>query len=325
MFIRSHKNPIIPRKPGSFHSIHAANPDLLEFAGKIFMYFRGQGDEFHDQMGVASIEPDKFDGVNWNYYGKNPIIKVSESRADFNCRHILDPASVIVKDKVYLYYSGHSYDKPSGIGLAISENGFDCQNLESGPGISDAFAPEVVLKGGLVHLFYQKRKGNHFEFYKCTSDDGINFLENDEICIFGPSANDKAIDSFSITTCRILQEDGIYYMTYGGCRKFNDYPESFGIAKSTDLIEWKRFPGNPIFNRGNPGEWDEGAIWFPTLYNHNGKYYMWYEGSGAGLGTNTKAALNASDICRNNDYGGYAKVNFSQIGLAEYSGKLPNW
>jgi len=52
---------------------------------------------------------------------------------------------------------------------------------------------------------------------------------------------------------------------------------------------------------------------------------LWYEGSGAGLGVESKKAIEASDICRNNDYGGYTKINFSQIGLAIYDGKMKDW
>ena len=69
-------------------------------------------------------------------------------------------------------------------------------------------------------------------------------------------------------------------MTYGACQKFDDYPESFCLAKSSDLIHWDRFHDNPILHRGKVGEWDEGAIWFPTVYKYNDKYYLWYEGSG---------------------------------------------
>ena len=73
------------------------------------------------------------------------------------------------------------------------------------------------------------------------------------------------------------------------------------------------------------GEWDEGAMWFGTIYKHKGTYYMWYEGTGAGLGTKTKEAKDASKLCRNNDYGGYASINFSQTGLATYKGEMPKW
>ncbi|MCK5758399.1 MAG: hypothetical protein KAH14_04830 [Clostridiales bacterium] len=323
MFIKHPNNPIIQREQESFYSIHVANPDLLEFDDEIFMCFRGQGNELHDQIGIDHVKSQEFDGVNFQFYENNPIIKVSDNKTDFDCNHILDPAAIIFRNNVFLYYSGHSLDKSPGIGLAISKNGFDFK--KTGQVIENAIAPKVVFKDGLVHLFYQRKNGKHFEFYKCTSVDGVNFDKENEVVIFKPSHKDGEFDSFSITTCRIFKEANTYFMTYGACQKFSDYPESFCLARSLDLVLWDRFPDNPILHRGNTGEWDEGAIWFPTIYKHNDKYYMWYEGSGAGLGVESEEAIEASDICRNNDYGGYADINFSQIGLAEYTGIFPNW
>ena len=191
--------------------------------------------------------------------------------------------------------------------------------------MDNAFAPEVVIRDDVIHLFYQRKVDDHFEFFVCTSDDGIGFDKEDEKVIFRPAENKDELDSFSVSTCRIMQEDGIYYMTYGMCDKFDDYPIAFGLAKSTDLMNWKRFPGNPIMTRGKAGEWDEGAIWFGTVYKYSNTYYLYYEGTGAGLGTKSPKALSASEMCRNNDYGGYAKTSFSQIGLAAFKGQIPSF
>jgi hypothetical protein len=84
-------------------------------------------------------------------------------------------------------------------------------------------------------------------------------------------------------------------------------------------------PGNPILERGRPGTWDEGALWFATVYKKDNFYYLWYEGTGAGMGVATPEAEAASRLCREEDYGGYGKTSFSQIGLATYRGDMPQW
>jgi len=310
-FNRYSGNPVIPRKKETFHSIHAANPDILERGDKVFMYFRGQGDELHDQMGVGWIDKENFNGVDWNFHLDNPIIKVSEDKKQFDSRHILDPATIIIDGKVYLYYSGHSYDRPACIGLAISEDGFSFEKYRSNPVIESAIAPEIIERDGEFFLFYQKKnKKGYFEFYCSKSTDGKEFT--DEKCIFGPDVSGNGFDSFSVSTCRIWQEEDVYHMIYGGSDQFDDYPSAFGMASSRDLINWERAADNPIFERGEAGTWDEGGIWFGTVYKHGGELYMWYEGCGSGMGSNTEE----SRICRNEDYGGYARFNFSQIGLA---------
>ncbi|HPQ46678.1 MAG TPA: hypothetical protein PLP30_04855 [Clostridia bacterium] len=308
-------NPVIPRKEETFHSVHAANPDLLEFRGKLFLYFRGQGSELHDQMGVATVEPEKFNGVDWNFFKGNPIIKVSEDRNDFDCRHILDPGTVVLHDRVFLYYSGHSYDKPAAICLATSDDGFKFTKHDTNPIIEKAIAPEVVLKDGLVHLFYQrKNEGGFFEFFCSTSVDGLNFVN--ERKVFSPTGKEGDFDSFSVSTCRIWEEDGWYYMIYGASDKFDDYPHAFGLARSFDLMEWERYLGGPVFSRGEAGTWDEGGVWFGSVYKHGKTRYLWYEGCGTGMGTMDEESRSLSDKCRTEDYGGYGRFNFSQIGLA---------
>ena len=93
-------------------------------------------------------------------------------------------------------------------------------------------------------------------------------------------------------------------MIYAGSSEYKDYPANFGLAYSNDLINWTKYADNPIFHRGEKGNWDEGGIWFGTINKINNLYYMWYEGFGGG-------------ISRENEYGQGGK---SQIGLAIYEG-----
>ena len=306
---------MIPRKNGTFHSVHAANPDLLEFRGMTFLYFRGQGTELHDQIGIACVKSEKFNGFDWDFHEGNPVIKVSDKRDDHDSRHILDPGTVVFDDKVYLYYSGHSYDKPAAICLAVSDDGFNFEKYAGNPIVTGAIAPEVVIFNGLIHLFYQKKNNEgYFEFYCATSNDGLSFVN--ERKVFGPGINSEEFDSFSVSTCRIWKEDEWFYMIYGGSDVFDDYPSAFGLAKSNDLITWERYSGNPVFNRGEAGSWDEGGVWFGTVYKHGDTRYMWYEGCGTDMGLEDEESRKLSNICRTEDYGGYGRFNFSQIGMA---------
>ncbi len=321
MFKKYEGNPVIARKEGSFYSKHAANPDVLVYGNNILMYFRGQDESNHDQIGVASVPMDEFNGIDWNVYPQSPTIRVSDNEKDFDCRHILDPGAVNINGRVYLYYSGHSHDKPAGIGLAVSDDGFNFK--KAGCVVENAIAPEIIYKDGVYNLIYQKQNQDKaFEFYLCPSDDGLHFSLENEKKIFSPSKSEGEFDFFSVSTCRIWEEDGTYYMIYGGCPVYTDYPIGFGLAKSMDLLEWERYPKNPVLHRGEAGDWDEGALWFGTVFKHGGERYLWYEGTGAGLGTGTTQARQASKLCRTKDYGGYATVSYSQIGLAFHDGKM---
>lgn len=329
-FKRYKDNPVIRTRSNTFFSVHAANPDVLIKGDTFFLYFRGQDERGHDQIGVATTPLERFDGINWDLYECNPIISVSESEKEFDSAHILDPAAIVIDGKVYLYYTAHqagwkTEQKPSHTGLAISRDGLKFTKSGNNP-IVRGMAPEVVHYKGKIYLLIQKlnQKGV-FDIYLCESDDGIVFPPHKQQTVFSPSSEPDAFDSYSISTVRLWEEEGWFYMTYGGCNQYFDYPVGIGLARSRDLRHWQRYPENPVLSRGEPGSWDEGALWFATLYKRKNIYYLWYEGTGTGLGLSTPYAREQSEICRQQDYGAYAKSSFSQIGLARFEGDSLKW
>jgi hypothetical protein len=45
-----------------------------------------------------------------------------------------------------------------------------------------------------------------------------------------------------------------------------------------DLIHWEKYPRNPVFACGKTGQWDDGAIWFGTVFEFDDVLYLLYEG-----------------------------------------------
>lgn len=322
MFNKYINNPVIKRTPGTFYSKYAANPDILEFDNKLFFYFRGQDHNNHDQMGVATSSFEAFNGVTWEHIEKEPILKVNSDAKAYDSNHILDPAAVVIDKKVYLYYSAHSLEMPHSVSLAISEDGIHFEKYKNNPIIHNAVVPEVVIKDGMIYLFYQRwtagSKGVS-KFYVCPSTNGIDFDISKERVVFEPDEL-----SHSLSTNRIFYEDGMYYSFFGNNERFKDYPESIDISRSTDLLNWEK-SSNTIIRRGNPGSWDEGALWFATVYKHKDTYYLWYEGTGTDNKRITQDDIEASDKAVSESYGGYGKTSFSQIGMATFQGKLTDY
>jgi predicted GH43/DUF377 family glycosyl hydrolase len=324
-FKRIFNSPYIPKTPGTFYSILVANPAVTEYKGNTYFIFRGQGDSGHDQIGMWTTPSDKANGLYWNYHQPLPIIPVSNDPNASDNQHILDPGVIVKGDSLFVYYTGKSLHKEPNhsVNLAISTDGSIFNKYTSNPIIEGGIAPEVIYHDGLFYLFYQRQnEEGYWEVFVSTSKNGIDFDSSKEQLVFGPSQIPGTIDYFSVTTIRIFKEGNYFYMTYGACAKYIDYPESIGLARSTDLVKWKRYAHNPIFERGDAGSWDEGALWFPTIRIIQGKYLMWYEGAGSGLGFKTEYARNASEIAREQNYGGYLKISFSQIGIAVFEGKI---
>lgn len=298
---RYKNNPVFPAVPGTWMEDQTANPDLLLIDNTYFMYFRGQQGG-HDRIGLATIPEKDFDGTTWNIHA-SPIIDVGKP-GDPDETHVLDPASVLVEGKVYLYYSAVSPTCDRSICLATSTDGIHFKKYQKNP-IVIGGGPEIFYKDAKFYLYYWQpaRTGGGFEIHLSTSLDGFHFEKacSDPVLPVGSAGS---WDSHTVETPRIFKEKELYYMIYCGSDRYDDYPWYAGLATSPDLIHWQKYDGNPIFSRGEQGKWDEGAIWFTTVEKINGIYYMWYEGYGGGT-------------ARYEPYGTYLKGAKSQVGMAK--------
>ncbi len=316
--------PSVLRTPNTFYSKLVANRAVLEFRGVTHFIFRGQGESGHDQIGMWTTPSDKADGIHWEVHIPSPIIPVSADPTAPDNQHILAPGVVVKGDSLFVYYMAKSA-KPNpnySICLSISTDGITFNKYASNPVLDLAIEPEVVFHNGLLYVFYQEQVEDYWEVYVATSKNGIDFNRAPKRKILGPSHTPGAFDEHSVATVRISKEGENFYMTYGACKKYIDYPESIGLARSTDLIHWEQYAHNPVFLRGDAGTWDERALWFPTVHEMQDQYVMWYEGGGSGLGLQTDEAHEASRKAREENYGGYMNTSFSQIGTAIFKGKF---
>ena len=290
-------NPIFRPGGPAWRSRWTANPDLLKHGEEYFLYYRGNNGTF-DQIGVATVPANRFDGRTWNDFEGNPVVKSGGNNSyDYNA---LDPATVEVKGLIYLYYSACG-NGPDRIGLAVSRDGFHFRKPPESP-ILIGRAPEVVYRDGIFYLYYVVNRGRGYEVHLAISPDGIHFTPRAEP-ILTPGSQ-PAWDSQSVTTPRIFEEDSVYNMVYAGCKDSVDEPRYFGLATSSDLVHWSKFSGNPIFGVGPKGAWDGGCIWFGTTEKIGGKYYLWYEGSRGHYSTEVTSQVGMATLRPQNERAG---------------------
>jgi len=316
--IRTLNRPIVPAagQNSTFHSRHAFNPSVVLFKGTYYLYFRGEDGGGAQAVGVWTAAAASFDGVSWN---ENPV-----SQPVLTDGSLVDPCAVVFNDQVYLYYMGNDgqpYLATSSDGLNFTKRGHLQTNggQPLGGGTPAAF---VNSNNGQLYLFvsYGNGNGNGYQYMVTSSSDGFHFAT--PTAAITPSYVPNAIDAQSISTIRIYQEGSYYYAIYGASSTHDDYNEGLGLARSTDLVNWTKYPKNPILLRGPAGSGDEAAVWSGSLIKAKNTYYLYYEGAGSGAGANTPA----SNKARSEQYGGWAATNFSQIWLATSSSiDLGDW
>lgn len=85
-------------------------------------------------------------------------------------------------------------------------------------------------------------------------------------------------DSHFLDTPDWIIDSSGYKMYYFGDNDNNAVGGAFGLATSTDGINWVRSGTQPILSPGNPGEWDGLYIESPSVLYDGVSYFMYYSG-----------------------------------------------
>jgi hypothetical protein len=277
-FLRPH-----PRTP---LSEAVTTPDMLIWRGQPILYV-GAVHEGHERLMAVTLPADALRDARV-LSAPQVTTAVDIGPHGFDSEHVFDPAAVVVDEQVYLYYSavGAAEDR---IGLAISDDG---RVFAKHPQpVLIGRAPEVFRFEGRLYLFYVRpMPGGGYAVFLAVSDDGRHFEPLRAQPVLEAAAS-PAWDSYEVTTPRLFERRGVVYMLYAasGDPTRRDKPVRFGLARSSDLVQWERYPHNPVFHTGDPGTWDDGAIWFGTVFEWDERLYLMYEGGSADALTDTLA------------------------------------
>lgn len=156
--------------------------------------------------------------------------------------------------------------------------------LDKGPASWDILAigqPTVLYENDTIKMWYGG-VGSDWKSRICYawSLDGINWTKhsNPVMDVGGPGEWDRGW----LDTPEILKDGSGYKMLYYGDTAWqsSEINSSIGIAYSLDGINWTKEVSNPVFVKGNPGDWDGTWVESPALFYDSiaGLYKMWYNG-----------------------------------------------
>lgn len=222
-------------------------PAVIFFKGIYYMFYTGyssQTDTASYGVGYAT----SIDGINWTRQTNHLSPTNPYGAPDLNFMQYIvgEPAPVVFKDKIYLYFSASGAHQSVGadmftIGLITSEDGQNWstpalvltpdQSLYPRSDWKGYSTPNAVVMNGQVHLFFDvaQLQFKQVKFHHAVSFDGENNWSHDRIAIFDKSQFSWADDQINGPT--VLFDSTRVYMWFGGQGNISAFPNiSMGIG-----------------------------------------------------------------------------------------------
>ena len=220
------------------------------------------------------------DGITWTKYPNNPVL--SEGQPGSWEENNIHAGTVLFDGTEYKMWYGAKQRSITyaWIGYATSPDGIvwtkypDNPVLSPGPGGAfDDYRVEganVLFDGYEYKMWYSAKDGSNYRIGFATSPDGVTWTKHpgNPVLDLGPSGTWD--DEFTFTP-NTLFDGAEYKMWYSG-----NYGS--GYATSSDGIEWTKYEGNPVFDLGPSGAWDDAEARSPIVLFDGDAYKMWYSG-----------------------------------------------
>jgi hypothetical protein len=192
----------------------------------------------------------------------------------------------------HLYYIGWSRGVTvpfyTFVGCAVSgEDGFDFQRVSEAPvverGPHDPFlatSPWVLVEDSRWRLWYasgvswEARENGPLHYYNiryAESDDGVAWRRDGRVCI------DFDDGEYALARPCVVRGSEGYRMWYS--HRGDKY--RIGYAESVDGLEWERRDAEVGIDVSAQG-WDSEMIEYPCVFEHDGSWFMLYNGNGYG-------------------------------------------
>ena len=273
-----HNNPLISKSGNYYDNMAVAQPVVL-FDGGIFkMWYHGLGRIGNDPWKVHVLYCESVDGIIWTKY-PNPVIYPGgynswDSKA-------VSPGAVIKENGIYkMYYCGYADEYDSWhVGYATSVDGINWtkypQPIITGTyGWEHQLIPFSIIKlNNQYYLYFTGRNHPNNRIGLAVSQDGINWTKYSGNPIL---INDQSWEISGVAEGTILNDNGILKMYY-----MNSNATGFGIATSTNGINWTKSNLNPFFTTSSTyNNWAGDQVSYPSVVKVNNEVRLYYCGNG---------------------------------------------
>ena len=268
---------------------HAALPVVDQIDTGYRVYFSSRDTRGRAQVGYFETGP-TFDAVT--RVSERPVIGLGPLGA-FDDSGVTTSWIVNHDNKKYHYYSGWSLGVSVPfyffIGLAISEDGGETYRRVSPSPILErnevdpylTASPCVLVEDGRWRMWYvsgtgwemkNERPQHRYHIKYAESQDGIEWKREGFVCI-----DYKSEDEYAISRPCVLKDGDLYRMWYAS--RGSSY--RIGYAESVDGLNWTRKDDESGIDVSASG-WDSEMVAYPYVLEHEGDYYMLYNGNDYG-------------------------------------------
>lgn len=179
------------------------------------------------------------DGVHWNRDPANPVYE----------KTWVEDVCLVRKDGIdFLFAEGkndlaHLMTSPDGLRW-VDRGTLDIRDTEGKPIPPGPFGtPTALFEKGQWYLFYER--GDRGVWLATSKDLTVwKNVRDQPVLAMGPGAYDR----HAVAIDQVVKRDGVFYAFYhaNAHQPWKDWTTC--VARSTDLIHWEKYPGNPILS-----------------------------------------------------------------------------
>jgi predicted GH43/DUF377 family glycosyl hydrolase len=272
-------NPVVDLGPlGTWDDFGIAESGAY-YDGSIFHLWYSSGDAIVTRTGYATSP----DGIAWTKSPANPVIDFAPA-GSWDEINVHQPSVIYDNGEYRMWYAGRNATI-NKIGYATSPDGITWTKkpskpvLDTGPGAweqTDVSDPSVLYNGSAYMMWYTGQDA--------TARDRIGFADSLDGITWNKHISNPIVDlglagswdSVYVYAPTVIFNGGSYQMWFAG---YNGTNVRIGYATSPNGISWNKYAGNPVFDIGNPGSWDDTFVGSPHVIFDGSIYRMWYDGS----------------------------------------------
>ena len=266
-------NPILSSS-GSYYDYYGVSQPVVIFDQGVYkMWYYADAGSAQMTVGLATSP----DGINWNVYNSNPVL-LPGLYGSWDA-HTVTPGAMMKDGNIYrMYYNGWSNQYGIWhIGLATSTDGINWvkhpQPILSGTSGWEyqIGASSVIKKDSIYYLYYYGRNLPNYKIGVAFSTDGINFTRYQGNPIL---TNQENWELNGVLYASVIEHNTELQMVF-----MNSNGTGFGIANSSDGLNWTKANNNPFFTNENTANgWAVGKIAYPNFLKVQNEIRIYYSG-----------------------------------------------